>query len=53
VKNIGQASPDDAAITLGVLGLVAMPVLPPVGLVLWGMAGLSLVANRWRRKKEE
>jgi hypothetical protein len=52
VKNIGQASPDDAAITLGVLGLVATPVLPPVGIILCGIAGLSLVSNWWRRKKE-
>jgi hypothetical protein len=53
VKNIGQPGPNDPEITLGLLGLFAMPLLPPVGLTLWGIAGLSLVTKWWRRKKDE
>lgn len=53
IKGIGEPCQHDPEMTLGVLGLIAMPVLPPVGFILWGIAGMSLVTKWWRRKNEE
>ena len=52
VKSIGESG-DGAEMLLGVLGLLTLPVLPPVGLALWGIAGLSLAAKWWQSKKEK
>jgi hypothetical protein len=51
LKHINNPGPYSPEITLGVLGAVFLPVLPPVSGVLWGLAGLSLVSKWWQRRK--
>jgi hypothetical protein len=53
IKNIGEPSPHDPELTLGILGTIFLPVLPPVGVTLWGIAGLSLVTKWWKNRKQE
>jgi hypothetical protein len=50
---INDPGPYDAEMTLGALGTVFLPVLPPVGFILWGLAGLSLVAKWCKNRKQQ
>jgi hypothetical protein len=52
LKHINEPSPYDPEMTLGMLGAVFLPVLPPVGVVLWDMAGLSL-ASKWFKSRKQ
>jgi hypothetical protein len=51
LEHINNPGPYDPEITLGVLGTIFLPVLPPAGFILWGMAGLSLVAKWCKGRK--
>jgi hypothetical protein len=51
LKSINEPGPYAGEMTLGVLGAVFLPVLPPVGVTLWGIAALSLVAKWCRNRK--
>lgn len=52
LRHSNEPSPHDPELTLGVLGAFFLPVLPPVSVVLWGMAGLSLV-SKWFKNRNQ